>query len=119
MLLVAPSQIYYQRTIHVLYAEVKPFIFKNERGEVTGIIPKQADNILKRCLPKNLLEKNIRIEDIFLKANHSEHTASIVRTPLFLKGGGVVNFNYLSQRGNLKNQKRGWKYSAGAGLLKR
>ena len=52
LLLVAPSQIYPQRTIYVSYPRMKPFIFKNERGEVTGILPKQLDNILKRCLPK-------------------------------------------------------------------
>ena len=38
--------------------------------------------------------------------------------PLLFKGG-EVNFNYLPGRGgNLKN-KNGWKYGAGAGLLKR
>ena len=52
LLLDAPSQVCPQRTIHVLYPGIKPFIFKNERGEVTGILPKQLDNILKRCLPK-------------------------------------------------------------------
>ena len=35
------------------------------------------------------------------------------------KGGGV-NFNHLPRRGGtLKIEKRGWKYGAGAGLLKR
>ena len=39
-------------------------------------------------------------------------------SPLFLKGRGKFYFNYLPQKGgNLKNQKKGWKYSAGAGLL--
>ena len=32
---------------------------------------------------------------------------------------GGVNFDYFPWRGNLKNQKRGWKYGAGSGLLKR
>ena len=43
---------------------------------------------------------------------------SIVWTP-FLKDGGV-NFDYLPQRlgGDLKFKKMGWKYDAGAGLLK-
>ena len=36
-------------------------------------------------------------------------------SPLF-KGGGV-NFKYLPQ--SLKNFKRGWKYGAGGGLLKK
>ena len=42
--------------------------------------------------------------------------------PLFFKGGGrEVNFDYLSRRGGgiWKFKKRGWKYGAGAGPLKR
>ena len=95
-LLVALSRAFSEQTIHVLYAEVKPFIFKNERGEVDGIIPKQIDTILKRCIPKSetynvtfvskfsitelnsiLFEKNKTIEDIFSKVNQSEHAASV------------------------------------------
>ena len=35
-------------------------------------------------------------------------------------GGGGVNFNYLPQRGeDYEKFKKGWKYGAGAGLLKR
>ena len=44
----------------------------------------------------------------------------IVQTPSFLKGGGGVNSIYLPQRGEIRKiEKRGWKYSAGAGLFKR
>ena len=40
--------------------------------------------------------------------------------PSPLKGGGGVNFKYHPRRGGLwKILKREWKYSAGAGLLKR
>ena len=37
-----------------------------------------------------------------------------------LKRREEVNFDYLLRRGgDMKNKKRGWKYGAGAGLLKR
>ena len=95
-LLVARSRVFSEQRIHVLYTEIKPFIFKNERGELDGIIPKQINAILKRCIPKNeicnvtfvsefsvtelnsiLFEKNKTIEDIFPKVNQSECTASV------------------------------------------
>ena len=47
----------------------------------------------------------------------------IVQTPLSLfkgdGGGGGGDFDYLPERGDLKIKKRGWKYGAGAGPLKR
>ena len=43
----------------------------------------------------------------------------IVQTHLSLFKGGGGDFDYLPQRGDLKIKKRGWKYGAGAGPLKR
>ena len=95
VLLVARSRVFSEQGINVLYAEIKPFIFKNERGEVDGIIPKQIDTILKRCIPKSeiynvtyadefsitklnsMLEKNKTIKDILSKVNQSEHITSV------------------------------------------
>ena len=84
-LLVARSRVFSEQRINVLYDGIKPFIFKNERGEVDGIIPKQIDTILKRCIPKSeiynvtfadefsitelnsMFGKNKTIKDIFQK----------------------------------------------------
>ena len=54
------------------------------------------------------------VTNLFIMTLHS----GIVQThlPLF-KGGG--DFDYLPQRADLKIKKRGWKYGAGAGSLKR
>ena len=94
-LLVARSRVFSEQRINVLYAGIKPFIFKNERGEVYGIIPKQIDTILKRCIPKSeiynvtfadefsitelnsMFGKNKTIKDILSKVNPSKHTASV------------------------------------------
>ena len=95
VLLVARSRVFSEQGINVLYAEIKPFIFKNERGEVDGMRPKQIDTILKRCIPKSeiynvtyadefsitklnsMLEKNKTIKDILSKVNQSEHITSV------------------------------------------
>ena len=94
-LLVARSRVFSEQRINVLYAGIKPFIFKNERGEVDGIIPKQIDTILKRYIPKSeiynvtfadefsitelnsMFGKNKTIKDILSKVNPSKHTASV------------------------------------------
>ena len=78
-----------------------------KRCEYMTCVTVRAINTITISMRTN--RNKIRVDKYFLH---------IFRTPCFKEGG--VNFNHLSRRGGfLKIKKRGWKYGAGAGLLKR
>ena len=87
--LVDLSLIYCEFTLHIIYSEVKPFVFRNDKGEIDGIIPKQYELGVKTCktlqndsfrlnyvgeqpvheLNEKLISKNMSIKDIFNAIN--------------------------------------------------
>ena len=64
--------------------------------------------------------KRFRIALSIIFDNISRFTHSSDPHPIFKGGGGGVSFDYHPRKGGIcKIKKRGWKYGAGAGLLKR
>ena len=77
--------IYCEFTLHIIYSEVKPFVYRNGNGEIDGIIPKQYELGVKACktlennsfhlnyvgeepinkLNEKLIDKKMSIKDIF------------------------------------------------------
>lgn len=43
----------YQHTLKIIYAEVKPFLFKNQYERIDGIIPALLEQAIKECRDKN------------------------------------------------------------------
>ena len=82
-------------TMHIIYSEVRPFVYKNRHGEIDGIIPKQYGLGTKICsallnetfrliyirgdsykvLYENLFQKNLTITDIFATTNITNYEA--------------------------------------------
>lgn len=86
-------------TMHIIYSEVRPFVYKNRHGEIDGIIPKQYGLGTKICsallnetfrliyirgdsykvLYENLFQKNLTITDIFATTNITNCEADQLR----------------------------------------
>ena len=82
--------------LHIIYSEVRPFVYRNKHGEIDGIIPKQYELGTKICgallnetfhliyvrgdsynvLYENLFQKNMAIIDIFAAKNITNYEAN-------------------------------------------
>ena len=83
-------------TLHIIYSEVRPFVYKNKHGDIDGIIPKQYELGTKICgaflndtfhliyvrgdsynvFYENLFQKNLTIIDIFAAKNITNYEAN-------------------------------------------
>ena len=88
--------IYCDFTLHIIYSEVRPFVFRNDKGEIDGIIPKQFELGVKACktlendsfhlnyvgeepiskLNEKLIDKKMSIKDIFTAVSAPSYNTS-------------------------------------------
>lgn len=82
--------------LHIIYSEVKPFVYKNEQGKIDGIIPRQYENAIKVCktlsgetfhlrylreetynvFHEKLFQINMTVEEIFAETNKSDYNST-------------------------------------------
>ena len=113
-------------TLHIIYAELQPFVYKKDNGEVHGIIPKQYEQAVKICrtlsnktfhlvyvheesfdiLHENLLQKNKTLEDLYTDLNMPNYNVTQLaltnHAPFlfpFFMGQHENGVNSLSSRG--------------------